>query len=78
MRDFDRPLALLGAACFWGRGEFQLVLPTSPGEPRAATCVISFSKARLPASVRAMVRTPSVGASLGMILGSLWGGYWAV
>jgi hypothetical protein len=26
-------------------GEFQTVLPTSPGEPRAATCVIPFSKA---------------------------------
>ena len=25
-------------------GEFQLVLPSSPGEPRAATCVIPFSK----------------------------------
>ncbi|CAE7596826.1 CFAP57 [Symbiodinium natans] len=29
---------------FDNAGEFQLVLPTSPGEPRAATCVISFSK----------------------------------
>eukprot|EP00435_Cladocopium_sp_Y103_P054490 s1205_g17.t1 len=29
---------------FDNAGEFQTVLPTSPGEPRAATCVIPFSK----------------------------------
>jgi len=29
---------------FDNAGEFQTVLPTSPGEPRAATCMIPFSK----------------------------------
>lgn len=41
---------------FDNAGEFQTVLPTSPGEPRAATCAVSFSKGFLTGGDDGLIR----------------------